>query len=548
VKRVPLLVRFHWILAWRQPSGSRHENLMFKILFIPLFLFIGFTMIFSMQFLGRTIATSSPYHLNLFLIGLGGFLSAALILSLLLEKNSTMFFDFSRLFHYPVTPGEIVVAQILGYTINPMATGFPIVMFFGVTLGIALAGKFLLALAALAGTCLWVLQISLVFTAGELVRFHARRSARVGRIVLLVACVLGMVAMVGWILIEGSPLQERLVRSFTATARWLWHANRFWIILLPGISPLAWVAGGLLNFYALPAAVAEAAGLYWIATPMLRRLMVEGTEAVRDAARTPRKPWSERPVAPWERLVWWPSFVKEFRNLIRERYNLVGVGSLVVMACVVPKAVEAMGPYGETFLRYGLPCILAGLAGLGTLNQFGFEAPTISRLFISPAPRWTFIWAKNLMGMLLLLVLLGIPETYRLFCGAGFWTVGAEFLLAFGGILVLAGIGNIYGILLPYPAAIPGKNLFPQVSQKRLLVVNLFQIVYMGIAGYAMMPLLAGRLALSVFGRGGGAWWAAAAAMALYACGLYAILLPLAGRILLRLEPHVFEKLQKSNA
>jgi hypothetical protein len=535
-----------WILAWRPPGKSGHERVLFLFVLIPVLAICGCMMAFSMFTLGFK-TSADPLILNRFLTGMGLFLFLCFFASLVLERNSTLWFDFSQLFHMPLRPAEIVLSQVFGYATHALFMAFPALMFLASTAGILASGKGALALAALVGSALWCLQTSLALVAGEILRLHVRFSRKVARVLSLAGLLLTFGGLMGWLTIHRTAAEDQIFASLMKGIARFYLANESWLTLLPGISPMAWVGRGWVRGGALLAALLEIGVFAWISIAMMKRLMKEGRASSVEGTRIPKADEGFRRVAPWQRLRLWPLWTKEFRCFFRERYQVLGVGSMALMVFVLPKLVEGLGGWVEVALRVGIPLGLAGMWALGTLNQFGLESGALSMWMTSPMPRWRLLFAKNLVGFAIMAFLLGAHEIVRLSQGAAGLGVASDFLLTFGAVVILVGIGNFFSILLPYPAAIPGKNLFPQTSQTRLMVISLFQILYMAVTGYALLPVIAGRFALAVFADAPRIWWFTAGTMVAYAGVFYGILVSLASRMMLRLEPRMFERLQRSN-
>lgn len=544
-RRLAVLCRLQRILAWRQSGSSKQERLIFTIFLAPFLVFGGTVAAYSMFTLSRKLARGSPEYVNILLMGIGGFVFLSFLLSLLLERNSSLWFDFSRLFHMPVTAREIVVSQVFGFAVNPLFMVFPTLLFLGCAAGAGSAGRPLLAAGTVVGGALWVLQVSLVLMVGEFLRCHVRISGKVARWVTFAVLLTVLAGTVAWAWLGRYTAGDGGFGTFFAAVGCAWESGRVWIVLLPGISPLAWVGGGWRSLGALPAALLEIVALGVAATALLGRLMTEGI-AVSGGGPACSVEASSTPL-PWQRLGWWPHFEKELKCTLRERYQLFGIGSIAVLAFMLPRLAMALGPWGEAVSRVLVPPALAVLISLGTLNQFGLEGAALPLFLTSPAPRWACLLGKNLVGLTLLTLLLAGHEGLRLAQGAGWAEVSYDLLFALGVLAVLSGLGNLFSILLPYPAAIPGKNLFPQVSQSRLMVISLCQMVYLGFAGYALLPLVAGRYALAVFGGKPTVALAGAAAMVVYTACLYGLLLAGGGKVLSRMEGYLFEKLQKSN-
>lgn len=545
--RLSTLCRLQWIMAWRQPGGTPYERFFFLAILVPSLFAAGAGMAFAMFRISRRIAAESPHHMGLFLTGIAGFLALCYLVSVALERNSTLGVDFSRLVHFPVPPGAVVASQVFGYCVNPLFVGFPAVLFLGCAAGILASGRHLMALWTVAGAILWVVQLSLVITFVEVLKLQIRAAPKLARVVLIAVVLGGIAGLVAWISVGGTAAEQHYFGRIAAFAKAAWGRWGPWIELLPGVSPLTWLGGGPRGAGVLAASLAEITSLAWASSALVRRLTREGVSAASTAGV--REPLGALPsrTYPWERWGWWPHFQKELRCILRERTQVIALLSLCFAAFLLPRLAEEIGFLEGEVSQFVIPFALAGLLSLGTLNQFGLEATALPLVLTSPSPRWRTLFGKNLMGFLLLVLLLAGQEAVRTYQGAGGAEIAADLLLGLGTLAVLSGLGNYFSMLFPYPAAVPGKNLFPQVSQARLMLISLYQLVYMGIAGNALLPVLAGRYAMSQFADSPRVWSLAAGVTGLYAAGLYGILLAGAGRLLLRLGPHLFEKLQKSS-
>ncbi len=190
------------------------------------------------------------------------------------------------------------------------------------------------------------------------------------------------------------------------------------------------------------------------------------------------------------------------------------------------------------------PTMLAGAATIlvmtqtaQLMNAFGYEGRGLQSVFVTPAPRWKILAAKNVaqvsvMSGLNLIGLLTLGAIFnQLFAAVLVWLVTMVLLL------VVAAGGNLVSVLLPFPLMGMRRRSVRSTPVWRAVMTEVLKL-----CGFTALLLLALPPGLVVVA----AWaWSPAAAIGLaalalvYAAALYTVALAGASALLLRREAAV---------
>jgi ABC-2 type transport system permease protein len=209
------------------------------------------------------------------------------------------------------------------------------------------------------------------------------------------------------------------------------------------------------------------------------------------------------------------------------------VGPLLFLLILIRPGASGQSGNGVLFLA-----MFIGVALVGS-NTFGLERRGIGLLLSFPQPRWQVLVAKNLAaavfrlpGVLTLLVagLLLAPASH----------LPATLAIALATMLVAAGADNFLSILAPVAAPAPGGN--PYASSSRGLpamflaaaLVSGTLLVASPFVFLAWLPLLLQAPWL---------WWLSLPLAVAGAASVYAMLVALAEKLLVRREPQLLERI-----
>lgn len=438
--------------------------------------------------------------------------------------------DLTRVVHFPVRPGLLVLASLVSNLIQPaVLLELPTV----VALGLALSqGSLLLPLACLG---VW---LSVVFTviAGQTVGLLLHGVARQRRLqdaLLFVGVGFAFAVSAGPFL-----LLSLGGRSLSRAADWLLAS------VLPALSPFGWglraalhagrgeLAAGAL--YAL--ASLAATGVLISACAVLVGRIYRG-EADLGGSRTGRA----RPARALLAGQIGALLEKDLRVMWREpalkAALVLGLAGPLLFLFFMTRLSHAP-PRSTTLFVFAT---LIGIGGLGA-NAFGFERRAIVSLFAFPVARWRLLVAKNLAAMalrlpgLVLLLLAGL-----LLAPASHLAAAATIVVTT--LLVASGLDNYVSILMPVAVPPPGGNPYggPQAGGRGLLGVFVnFAAVLVVLALAAPFTFLAWLPALleqPVWG-----WLTLPLALA-GALAAYAMLVAGAAALLERREPQMLARI-----
>jgi ABC-2 type transport system permease protein len=434
--------------------------------------------------------------------------------------------DVTRLMHFPVRARTLVVSSFISNLLQPsmlvvvpVAAAAALGMMTRVsTLPLALAGVFLTVIFMLAAAQ----------TAG-LVLQALGRNRRWHDIALFFGIGFGFLMSLGpaLLLTAGG-------RHLAGWARRLTEHDVF------ALSPFAWGvraavhgARGQLTGFALLATLSLLASAAMVAASSVlvariyRSEVVSGTAVARGRAR-----------------VWLPGALgalieKDLRMgwrdpAIRAAFFIGLAGPLVFLFFLS----RARGGWSGAPLL--LLAMFVGLSPFGA-NAFGLERRGIGLLMSFPLPRWKILVGKNLGALLL-----RAPSIAMILIAGAFLApnryLPAALALVVLTLLISAGMDNFLSVMFPTPVPAPGANPYAAVSGNRglghaLVSAALLFVVATLCAPFillAWLPVLLDRLNL----------WLVTLPLALVgAFGVYAMLVILAERLLVRREPELLERI-----
>jgi ABC-2 type transport system permease protein len=437
--------------------------------------------------------------------------------------------DLTRLLHFPVSPGLLVVASLVANLAQPMVLAeVPTLLLVAAALadgviemafalvGLVLGLAFVLAAAHLAGVILHGLS----------------RNRRLHDRFLFVS--IGLASLLGllpFLIFSGTlrlgGLVSRLVAAdvgrvvpFSWGVRAAVHAGRGDLLACAGWATLQAVA--LVMTVALAAAISHR---------LYRGELDLGRSAGEDATARARMrlPGSIGALLEKDLRVLW-------RDPALKASLLAGFVGPVLYLILMRQMGGMMGSGGGLL-------ILASVIGISasSTNAFGNERRGLALLFAFPIPRWRVLVAKNMLALLmrfpglLTLVLVGpliAPVSH----------LPAALVIAIVTALLAAGAENYVSILFPTPVPPPGGNPYGGAASgpRGLLAVLVGMALFTSALILAMPFVLLAGLPLWL---GNAAWWWISLPLALAGgVSVYALLVGGAEAVLSRREPELLER------
>lgn len=523
--RVIALVALRWRLELR---GFRRtpERMAGMVLLAPLLL-LSSVFAAVVAFVGsRTLAAADGGLALPVLSGMATAIGVFWMLSPLLSGLSlSETHDVTRLLHFPIPPGALVVSSLLANLLQPLVLAkMPVAL--GVAAGVVEhPSRFPLTLAGVGLS--FVFMLAAVQATGLLL-LGVARNRRFHDLALFVGLGLGfLVSVTPFLLITGGPRPLRILHALTV------ESDVF------ALSPFAWgiraavhggrgdIAGFAFNAAAATAAIAAAMG----ASALLIHRIYRGEVDVGGTTAAEARPARMLFAGPLGTL-----FEKDLRAAWRDPALKAGL------------FVGLMGPllfalfFSQTAAGGGTGAVLmlsvfVGMSIFGT-NTFGMERRGIGLLMSFPVERWRILVAKNAAAMVLRLpglVMLAVVSTFlapRLVPGA--------LTAALIGLLLSAAIDNYLSILFPVPAPEPGRP--PSTAGGRgLSFLALSSVFLTGALALAAPFVFLAWLPVLLSSR----WlWLATLPLALAGAGaVYFMLVTGAERLLLRRERDVLERI-----
>jgi hypothetical protein len=553
------VARIQWKLALHPPPElAGNEKIVLWLLLLPLLTFVALALGFFGYMAGSHLGPEPVFFHNL-LVGLGAFLMFLTGISMPFAERSLSGFEISRLFHLPIRPGEVLASQVLGNVLNPGIVIIPGAFMIGCVAGTLRAALYLTSLRCCMAGLIWLVQFALMIMVSDYVLLSLRRVKQLRRLALLLVIFVG--AGLIWLLqilkngtgVVGAPDRTATIKHAISA---LWETCEPVAGYLPGISPLAWVTLRPGWWAVLLVAVAETAVLFVAGARLLDGIMGGRVIEETPEGRKGRRAFKARRTGLLERLPIWPFLVKDLRLLLREKniwLTMFGVG--ICLAAVPQMFLGLASEHPDQSARFlgdprewvGPICTWAVVLLLGSfsLNQLGQEGQAIQLVLAAPVPRWRFLAGKNLALLLMSALIMTFAEAGLLFHRVRWATILADCVFFLTLQAWYLSVGNLASVLWPYPASISGKATGLKVSQVRLLLVSLNQLVLMLLFGYVALPPIFGRVAMASFGPDGWLYWFVAVCMILYGSFFYALMLAGAGRLLEKREQNVFERIMK---
>ena len=434
--------------------------------------------------------------------------------------------DVSRLIHFPLRPRTLVLSSFLSNLMHPsMVAVVPVT----VAAALGMTHRPATLPLSLFGLVVGVLFMLAAAQAAGLVLQALGRNRRWHDVALFFGIGLGFLMSLGpaLLLTAGG-------RQLAAIGRLLTEHDVF------VFSPFAWgvraavhgARGELAGFgmYAVLALLATT-GMVAVSSVLVERIyrseVVSGTGVARGRAR-----------------VWLPGSLgalveKDVRMgwrdpAIRAAFFIGLVGPLIFLFFLT----RARGTWPGTPLL--MLATFVGLSPFGA-NAFGLERRGISLLMSFPLPRWKILVGKNLGALLLR------TPSIAMILIAGAFVAPPRFLpaaavLVFLTLLISAGMDNFLSVMFPMPVPAPGASPYANVSGSRglgaALVGAALLVAVIAICSpfifLAWLPVLLARPSL----------WTVTLPLALVgAVAVYAMLVILAERLLLRREPELLERI-----
>lgn len=542
--RLATLVGLHLILTWRPVRAEKTAGIIGTAVLILAMSVLG--IVLGATSFGLTMALQQRADGPILILWAG---SAALFVALLLQglfrEGVGGGIDVSPLFHMPVAPGEMVRAGLLSRLLGPWTLP-PAGFFTGCVAAAALSGRVGFALAVIPAALLWCVHAFLILMAGDFLLFNLRRSRRV----VEALGILGTLLLMTWMVVMNRHAlghQEGDASMSMGGLTTLWRALGPALMVLPGFSAASWVGAGWLAAVRLPVALAEAAGLYWLAGVLLGRLVDQGAAEGRGRKRrTEAAPVPSR-AGLLDRWAVWPLARKDFLYFARDPFLKTMLMGMVLAPMVMMLIFMGQNsPFGMTFVHFGIPLfILMSFARVST-NLLGLERTGLMVLLGSPVPRWKVLLGKNLVVLALFAAVLAVPTGILLWKGSPAGLVAADVAMALSAALIFFGAGNFMSIYMPLPMAPKGRRLAAQVPVGRQFLAMFVQMALTGACSLASLPIVIGRVAAGALGAS--ALWVAllGAAMLLYGTVIYAVLLACASRLMPPKEPDIYEALVRT--
>ena len=538
-----ILFRLQFIQTWR--AGKSLKAKIQSVFFACLLGFMAFVWAAASFFIGRRAGESAQVPMLMMMVILALCFYGVIFVMFLSAGSAAVSFDVSKLFHLPLGPGELILSQYFGgLVLNPAVILFPASLCAGLTAGALSIGHATLGLSFLASFLLWVLQFCAATLMVEYVLTRIHRSIRAVQAVVLT----GTLMLLAFLIIFGY-LQEKhgwSLQGFMEGVKERWDYWEIVIRLLPGFSPVGWIGTGWYRWVIIAASLVEAGLFYAGAHFALRSLMTSArTESVA-RIKTVGGSRTDTRFHLLESISWWPFLRKDFRFSPKNQssgmlFVVVMINLLLPLLASDPDAIRFYDP----IMHWVAPLVGVVLTGMLAVNALGVEGPGLMLIMASGSPRWRFIMGKNVAGLLFGVLPVLIPMIYLAFEGEGATEIAGLFFLAASVCMAQTGIANFISIVVPYPAAQAGKSLFPPVSHSRMLLVSLVQIIMMNFGALLQIPLFFGYMAY----RSGLEFnaphlaWTAGAVMLLYGTCILILSVFFSGRLMLKMEPYIFEKL-----
>lgn len=541
--RLGTLVGLHLILTWRPMRAEKTVGIIGTAVLILAMAVLG--ILLGATSFGLTMALQQRAEALPLVLWMG---SAVLFIALLVQglfrEGVGGGIDVSPLFHMPVSPGEMVRAGLLSRLLGPWTLP-PLGFFTGCAAAAAVSGRAAVALAVIPAALLWCVHVFLILMAGDFLLFNLRRSRRV----VEALGILGTLLLMTWMVVMNGQAMRHADGEASMSMgglKVLWQTLGPWLMVLPGFSAASWVGAGWRAAVRLPVALAESAGLYWLAGALLRRLIEQGGAEGRGRRAGAAASVSSRPGL-LDRWAVWPFASKDLLYFARDPFlktMLMGMALAPMVMLLV--FMGRNSPFGETFVHYGIPLfILMSFARVST-NLLGMERTGLMILMASPAPRWRVLLGKNLVILALFACVLSVPAGVLLWKGSPAGLVAADVVMGLSAALVFFGAGNIMSILMPLPMAPKGRRLAAQVPVGRQFLAMFVQMALTGACSLASLPIVIGRVAAGALGAS--VLWVAllGGAMLLYGAVIYTVLLVYASRLMPLKEPDIYEALVRT--
>lgn len=545
--RFRALLRLNLILAWRPTKSGKVSNVIGSLLFLGLFGLLGL-ILFGV---GLGFALKLPSRLaEVRLLAWGGAALFAFYLFIALFKEGLGGGDDpSLLFHAPITPTQHLLAELAARIAGPLVLP-PLGFFIGCVFGIAFSGRPVTALFVLPATVLWLFQVFLFLTVADYLLFNLRRSRRFTELVWLIMVLLftGWMGLQVWLGNGGVNPVQYTARSLLSRMDTLWPAIEKAAFFIPGISPVAWLSGGLYGAAVFLATAGETTLLLLFGGYLLRRLMESGGAA----AHRKHKPAVVAPVKvgvrPWTRLAFWPFSKKEFHSILRDPYLKMMIINVLMgpLILLLVFSTPTTGGFSIRVIEYGVPLLLLLYMGPFLFNNLGLERDGLTTLVTAPFPRWRLFAGKNVFYLLFYFLLLAPLTGVLIYKGVKAPVLIADWACYIPLALIFMGAGNLISIYMPIPMVPVGKRLRPSLPKGKIWLFSLMRSAAQGVLVFFALPLLLGRAALVAFGDDFRITPVVIFAMLAYGALLYGVQLIAAARLMPAREPVIFELLLRS--
>jgi ABC-2 type transport system permease protein len=529
LERLVALVLLRWRMDLRGFRRGPERGLGLLVM-LPGLLIMA-VLVASLVYLGvSTLVRSSPHQVLPVLSLAASALGLLWVLSpLMTGLVLTEAHDLSRLLHFPVSPGLLVVASLVANLAQPMVLAeVPTLLLASAALSQGI-GEMVLALIGLALALAFTLAAA--HLAGVVLHGLSRNRRLHDRFLFISIGLASLLGLLPFLIFSGTlrlgGLVSRLVAAdvgrvvpFSWGVRAAIHAGQGELVPF-----LGWAA---LQAGALVATVAVAAAL---SHRLYRGELDLGRSRGDDAAARGRMllPGSVGALLEKDVRVLW-------RDPALKASLLAGFVGPVLYLILMRQMGGMMGSGGGLL-------ILASVIGISasSANAFGSERRGLALLFGFPIPRWRVLVAKNVLALLmrlpglLTLVLIGpllAPISH----------LPAALVIAVVTALLAAGAENYVSILFPTPVPPPGGNPYGgAVSGPRgLLAVLVGMALFMSALMLSTPFVLLAGLPLWL---GNTAWWWASLPLALAGgVSVYALLVGGAEAVLNRREPELLER------
>lgn len=540
--RFRVLLHLNFILAWRPPKSGRIGNAIGSLLFFGLFGLLGL-ILFGVG-LGSALNLPSRFaQLRLFAWGGAAIFAFFLFISLFKEGLGGGD-DPSLLFHTPITPTQLLLAELVARMAGPLVLP-PLGFFIGCVFGTAFSGRPFTALFALPAVALWLFQLFLLLTVADYLLFNLRRSRRFTEFVWLLMTILfgAWMGLQVWLGNGGGKPAGAGVRALLGNMDTLLPHIEKAAFFFPGLAPIAWLSGGLYGAAVFLAAAVEISLLLLLGGFLLHRLMENGGTADAKKHKTAPVALVKGTIRPWTRLAFWPFAKKEFQYLIRDPYlkmMLLNVlmGPLVLLLIF---STPTTGGFSIRVIEFGVPLLLLLYMGPFLFNSLAFERDGLTTLVTAPFPRWRLFVGKNAFYLLFYFLLLAPLTGALIYKGVKAPVLLADWACYIPLALIFMGAGNLVSLFMPIPMVPVGKRLRPNLPKGKIWLYSLMRSAVQGVLVSVALPLLLGRAAL--IGFGSRVWISPFIifAMVVYGALIYAIQLVAVSRLMPSKEPAIFE-------